>query len=311
MLERVHLDRGATISFADLPAHSVALDGYVQGPEIDAARRRFSFDHHAGCVRHATLSTCEMTLDALRVGLNPSDLQIYLNDLDPDTVLATWLLLRPEVVQLESVCNAVRAAGRRDALGPACGLGLTPTLRWALAPMRSRTADLRGLTMAQWRVVLNDCVERLDTWFAAGAPTSSEKMVPAEEPAVTPRLVHDGGSWQLVEGPGVLGFAPLYEAGVRAAVVMRSLEDGTFEYAIGKASDFVDGFDVPAILAALCDEELGANPGQDRSRNWGGASTIGGSPRNADGSGSRLAPAQVVAVVERVVDQFGGQGSNG
>lgn len=300
-LGRIHIDRGATVAFAELPDHSVALDGYVQGPAIDAARRRFSFDHHAGCVRHATLSTCEMTLDALRVGLDPTDLRIYVNDLDADTVLAIWLLLRPAAGGSAAVGTAIRAAGRRDALGPACGFGLVPALRWALAPMRTRTTELRSLTIPEWRDILGMCVERLDAWFLAGAPEDSAAMEAPEEPAPVSTVLHDAGEWQLVEGAGVLGFVPLYEAGLRAAVVLRRLHDGTFEYAVGKASEFVDGFDVPAVLAALRDAELLANPEQDVDRNWGGGSTIGGSPRNADGSASRLPPERVVALVERVL----------
>jgi hypothetical protein len=48
---------------------------------------------------------------------------------------------------------------------------------------------------------------------------------------------------------------------------------------------------VPEILAALGEIEPG----------WGGGSTIGGAPRNADGSRSRLTPKQVFDAVERVL----------
>lgn len=81
---------------------------------------------------------------------------------------------------------------------------------------------------------------------------------------------------------------------------MRTLSDGTSEYTVGKASEFVDGFDVPALLASLGESELRANPRQDPACNWGGGSTIGGSPRNADGSASRLSSDEVIRVVERV-----------
>jgi hypothetical protein len=53
----------------------------------------------------------------------------------------------------------------------------------------------------------------------------------------------------------------------------------------------VDCFDVPRILAELSHEEPG----------WGGGSTIGGAPRNSDGSRSRLPPQRVFEIVERSV----------
>ena len=60
---------------------------------------------------------------------------------------------------------------------------------------------------------------------------------------------------------------------------------GTRAYTIAKRSEFVD-FDVRAFLAAMSAREPG----------WGGGSTIGGAPRHADGSRSRLPIEDVVAV---------------
>lgn len=298
---RILIDKGATIPFAALPNRHAALDGYVQGPAIDATRRRFSFDHHAGCVRHATLSTCEMVLDALRVGLDPVDLTICINDLDSDTVLAAWLLLRPPASSVRSVVRSIRAAGRRDALGPAVGEGLTPALRWALEPMRCRAAELRGLELETWREILVHCFDRLDAWHVAGGPRRSAEMRPPREQRVKAKVLYEGANWRMVEGPGAVAFTPLYLAGVRAAIVVRSLADGSWEYTVGKASEFVSGFDVTTVLAALAAEELLANPSQPEDRNWGGGSTIGGSPRNADGGASRLSPTQVAEIVEKSI----------
>ena len=50
-------------------------------------------------------------------------------------------------------------------------------------------------------------------------------------------------------------------------------------------------FPVRTSLAAL----------NDRERGWGGGSTVGGAPRNADGSRSRLTPDEVFDIVELVV----------
>jgi len=293
------------VAFDALPPHSVALDGYVPGPHIDAAARRFSFDHHAGCIRHATLSTCEMTLDAIRVGLEPGDLTVYINDLDPDTALAVWLLLRPHAAGQDAVASAVRALGRVDALGPAVGgPGLVPALRWALAPMLTPASagTLRHLPLVEWRAIVDACVERLDGWCEAGAPERSPDMpAPPEPPRESPRILHRADGWVLAEGPGVLAFGALYASGARAAILCRPLADGTSEYTVGKASEFVAHFDVPAILDALREAERERNPAQADAHSWGGGSTIGGSPRNPDGSASRLSWEEVAAVVARAL----------
>ena len=63
--------RGTTVKFKDLPDNSIALDGYVQGPAIDAGRRRFSFDHHSECIRMVTAATCEQVWTALKAGERP------------------------------------------------------------------------------------------------------------------------------------------------------------------------------------------------------------------------------------------------
>lgn len=312
--QRVVMERGKTLPFADLPPRSVALDGYVQGPQFDAANRRFSFDHHAGCVRHATLSTCEMALDAVRVGLDPVDLTLYVNDLDADTVLATWLLLRPEAALNDQVAGAVRAVGRLDALGPAVGgPGVLPSLAWALAPLdeASRSGVLRRADdwRPQWEQVLTACLQALDLWHAAGAPAQSPLFPPPPLPVADYTLLHDCGSWQMVSAPvGIAVFQTLYAKGARAAVACCPLADGTTAYTVGKASEFVAGFDVPAILRALAQAELEVHPQQSAAHNWGGGSTIGGSPRNPDGSASRLTPKEVAQVVAQVLQDIGSGG---
>ena len=298
--DRWVIDKGRTVAFDDLPDRAAALDGYCQGPRFDSERRRFSFDHHAGCVRHATLSTCEMVLDAIRVGLDPSDLTVYINDLDADTVLSVWLLGRPGAADSEAAIRAIRDAGRLDALGPAeGGPGLAPALRWALDPMLSHQ-DLRSFETTRWRAILEACLARLNVWHDAGAPRESQEMPAPEALASGSVVLYDEGSWRLVLGPGLRTFVDIYASGCFAGVVAKELA-GTWEYQVGKASEFVAGFDVPALLAALRAAELAVNPAQDPAYSWGGGSTIGGSPRNPDGTGSRLKPDEVYRVCCQVI----------
>ncbi len=300
-------ERGATIPFRDLPDRAIALDGYVQGPHIDQARARYSFDHHAGCVRHATLSTCEMVLDALRVGLDPTGFKVFINDIDWDTVLSTWLLARPWVARHEGVADGIRAAGRLDALGPADpGPGLLPAVAWALAPYLEAmtTSEWRSMDRGEVMALLGGLFGRLDRWAEAGAPREHPDMPPPtmeaeEDPG---RVLHRGRGWIMVEGGDGLGiFRKLYRAGELAVVVTRALEDGTRKYTIAKASEFV-AFPIPEVLDALRRAEAAANPDQDEGHSWGGGSTIGGSPRNPDGSSSALGWEEVARIVEQTLE---------
>ena len=64
---------------------------------------------------------------------------------------------------------------------------------------------------------------------------------------------------------------------------------GTTAYTVGKRSEFV-AFDVPAFLAACNAREPG----------WGGGSTIGGAPRNSDGSRSRMSMEEVGRILVEI-----------
>jgi len=305
---KVLLQRGVTVPFDQLPPRTIALDGYVQGPAIDPQHQRYSFDHHGGCIRHATLASCEMALDAVDVGLDPTGMLLCLNDLDADSVLSAWILLRPAAAAEPRVTSAIRALGRLDALGPASrGPGLVPALRWALQPLLQAelAGTVRTLDDTAYRGLLDQCLERLDRWWAAGGPHDDPRFPPPPPPPDPPlKILHQGAGWVLARtAVGLSGFRQLYQRGLRAAVLARPLPDGTTEYTLGKASEFVTGFDVPRLLQRLALAELRQNPSQDPGHTWGGGSTIGGSPRNPDGSSSRLSWEQVVAVIEEALGE--------
>jgi len=91
-------------------------------------------------------------------------------------------------------------------------------------------------------------------------------------------------------------FDLLYKDGHNAAVAYRGLPDGSFEYTIGKKSDLVRFPLGPhskpgTILHALAAIEPG----------WGGGSTIGGAPRNPDGSRSKLTPTEVFELIAKLL----------
>jgi hypothetical protein len=267
-MTRLHLEPGRVWSFDELPPRSIALDGAVRGPRIDAAGERYSFDHHEGVIRHVTLATCEQVREALLVGLDPRGFRVFLNDLDGDTLLSAWLLLHPERLRGKGgarVSRLVDRVGRSDALGP--GRGRPHPLHVALTPGRDAAqteADLeRGLAL-------------LDAWWEGSARPRPPPATPAEA-----FWLDSSGALQRGWVDRMVG---LYR--VTSVGVLHGPAPGeTRAYTIGKRSEFVE-YDVPAFLRALDALEPG----------WGGGSTVGGAPRARDGARSRLSVEQVAEV---------------
>jgi hypothetical protein len=297
------VQRGRSISFGELPPNSIALDGYCLGPAIDPERRRFSFDHHGECVRHATAATCQQVLDALLLGLDPAECNVYLNDLDADSVLAAWLLANSNRVYEPLVRELVANAGPRDAHGPAYALR-NPALvagyhQGALAPLHQakRSGQYQSCDLSE---LLGLCLERTSAFLDGEIVTGALTQAPAPF-----SITHRGTGWVMATG-GDEAFASLYEAGHPRVVLVREQPDGTTAYTIAKQSEFIAGFPVGpssqrgSILAALAANEAG----------WDGSTTVGGAPRHSDGSRSRLTPYRVFAIVERVVAEHSGLRKN-
>ncbi len=289
--------RGATVEFNDLPPRSVALDGYVQGPEVDLVQERFSFDHHDRCLRLVTRATCQQVLDSLLLGFDPSDKSVFLNDIDGDTVLAVWLLKNPTRVTEKKVRHLVESVGEIDAHGPAYP-ALDPALADAFyqGAMREESTLRRSgeYQNCDLEALLNSCLKGVDDLL------DGSLKLPESSPSLPYEITHTGtGGWVMVEGNGPI-FMDLYQAGFTRIITHRPLEVGGWQYTVAKKSDLVPCFAVGpmskpgTILATLADLEPG----------WGGGSSIGGSPRHEDGSSSKLSPEEVFQLVEGLVTQW-------
>lgn len=287
------VERGATKPLAQLPPKSIALDGYVQGPEVDLDNQRFSFDHHDKCIRTFTRSTCQQVMDAILLGFNPDGYTVYVNDVDADTTLACWLLQNPHLVYRTYIRALVEAVGALDAHGPAYPLPEGSMLaeiyfEGVMAPEKDArrnatygTCDLDSLLLTclqRTSDMIND-----DENFGIDAADNPEP--------VHYYVQHQGKGWSVVYSEG-FAFPTLYDDGFTAVILSSELPDGSWAYTVAKKSEFVNFPVGPVskpgtILHMLAKEEPG----------WGGGSTIGGAPRNPDGSRSKLPPAKVFALV--------------
>jgi hypothetical protein len=285
------VERGTIVPFEALPPCSIALDGYVQGPAIDADGERYSFDHHGGCVRHATRATAEQVRDAVILGLDPSGFTVLANDVDLDTSLSVWLLANPLRVRDAAVAELVNAAGLLDAHSGA--YPVAPAQRqmveWLSAPETTSRADgsYWGLSDRQLEELVGEISRRIDA-YARGAAQAAIGAFVLDERYVIER---EGTGWVLARTVGTRAHASLFRDGYDRLVIYRQLPDGSYGYTVAKRSEFVKHFPVDKILATLSAREPG----------WGGGSTIGGAPRHHDGSRSRLTPTEVFDIVEGVV----------
>lgn len=285
------IERGRILPFEMLPRRSIALDGYCQGPAIDAETERFSFDHHGGCVRHSTRATSEQVRDAIVLGLDPRGLTAYCNDVDLDTALSVWLLANPHRAEEELVGQLVNAAGHLDAHSGAYPIAdaMRHVIEWLSEPETEARADGTYWSMddAALAKLLGDVSRRIDV-YTRGEASGTVTQFEIDERYV---IEAHGTEWILARTVGTRSHAAIFREGNLRTVLYRQLPDGTYGYTIAKKSEFVKFFPVAEILAKLSEREPG----------WGGGSTIGGAPRNPDGSRSKLTPGEVFAVVETVV----------
>ena len=125
----VHIENGLSFSGSvakKSPSGTIFLDGVAQcEPFMDHERKVYNLDHHEGCVRAFTLSTCEQALVMYMKGL---DLQgrewnVFANEPDLDTLMAIWIILNharigsQEATQRRILFALVRYEGVIDALG--------------------------------------------------------------------------------------------------------------------------------------------------------------------------------------------------
>jgi hypothetical protein len=293
------------------PPYSIALDGYVHGaPFLDVRNDgpRRNFNHHEAVDRSCTVATCEQARRAVLLGLydlfrdtDGRRATLWVNDCDQDVCLATWILMNPDraaeplVRQLTQIEDLLDSSGgvfpmphERDLLGE---------VRWVFAPYVSERnrGGLTGASSDRMRDVIDFVHLRIDRFVAGRAD------VVALEGGDTCRRIGGSSLWPLVEVKHPDARTRMVADGVRAAVELTACVDGRYTYTLWRRSEYIAWFPIPEILAAL---NVAEGHAPYAIGGWGGAATVGGSPR---GCGSKLTPAEVEAVVARVVAQHGGR----
>jgi len=224
------------------------------------------------------------------LGLDPSNYIIYLNHVDVDSCLATWCLKNPERCSEPLARKLIESVNLSDSHGGALLLnGNSKLVEWIAAPEvdSMRNGDYAKLSDEGLRNILDSILSRIDLYVNGEASIEIVK----QHPHCEYKVLSNENEWVMVESLDPHVFSALYHAGFDRIVLVHPQQDGSIAYSIARRSDFIDNFDVLEIFFQLNKLEPG----------WGGGSTIGGAPRNPDGSRSRLTPDQVKEVVNNCV----------
>jgi membrane protease YdiL (CAAX protease family) len=282
---------------------TIYLDGVAQcGPLLDHSKQVYNFDHHEGCVRLFTLSTCEQTLLMIKKGLDlrSREWKIYANDPDIDTILAVWLLLNhirineQESIRENILFPLVRLQGSIDSLGLEMKMmtGLPPILlnqcQRIIDHLRRKEIQLKKDGLWEETDFLDytaDILYEIDQIVyeskklgkSLGVEELARVTLPGNRVAVV--LQSDMGIYEIephlkkIYG-GNIGLVILRRA--RTAYTLRQVDPflkGNLEDVYEKLN-FID----PAVKY------------RNMNNKWGGSSDIGGSPR---GRGTQLTPENI------------------
>ncbi len=309
----VRIERGACVRAVDARHASpgtIFLDGAAQGePFADPVRGVYNLDHHEGCVRAFTLSTCEQAMVLLLRGLDlrKREWTLLANDADLDAVLAIWVLLnhhrlsaadgaaRAEIMPLLRLEGAIDAHGL--ALQELCAL--PPTLldetQRRMERLRDCERSLRATGRWQKLDLLEYVCERLEQIDALVYPQDAfADLVEVEEL----------GRLELLQGSVAVACRArvgIYEVerqlgrfhGPRLGLVVLRQREGVYTL---RQLDPALPASLESLYAHLNRIDPAVRSGA-AERRWGGSAEIGGSPR---AGGTQLPLAEILAACRHV-----------
>ncbi len=303
----VHIEPGLTFSASvarKSPPGTIFLDGAAQcEPFMDHERQVYNLDHHEGCVRAFTLATCEQALVMYMKGLDlrTREWNIFANEPDLDTLLAIWIILNhariggQDTTQRRLLFALVRYEGVIDALGlelkelSALPTELMRKIQRVIDHLRIQEVALKkegrwGET--DFLTYTASILNKIDQIFYK--PSDFVDYQGMEELARIELSDHRIAT--VVEADmGIYEIEPhlnkLY--GERLGVVF--LKKGPNTYTVRQMDLFL-----PFSLESIYERLNFVDPAvqcRTLTNRWGGATDIGGSPRE---TGTHLAPGEIV-----------------
>jgi hypothetical protein len=288
------------------PRQSIFLDGmFSEAPFLDNEARQYSLDHHSGCIRGFTLSTCEQAVVMLLQGLplDENEWHVYINEPDLDAVLAAWVLLNHvELVRegselLRTAMPIIRVEGVIDAHGLQMGI-LTALPRdvydQAMQKIDGLLVEERrlkasgewvGVDLVAYTQRLLDAVDRL--LFPAG---HLEEVLSTELIEVARAPIQQNKFALLCRSRrGIYAVETELKRRYERQLAVIILDQGEGRYTLRQIDPF---------LPRTLDHAYRALNGEDQNvradNRWGGSQDIGGSPR---GTGTALEADMILRLI--------------
>ena len=283
---------------------TIYLDGAAAGaPFLEHEKLVYNLDHHEGCIRTFTLSTCEQALVMLMKGLDlrKQEWRIMANDPDLDTVLGIWVLLNNNRLREKNtrirrtVIPLVRLEGVIDAHGldflEFCGYPEDLLNKSMKTIENLRNEELRIKREGRWDEIdfleyTAETLRKIDTLVYRGTEFSTFQEI--EE-------LGQVNIYQNKLAVACRSDAGIYETeqqlkeiyGARLALLLLQKDPQT--YTIRQTDLFL-----PSNLELIYERLNILDPavtGRRPENRWGGSTDIGGSPRNG---GTRLLPREII-----------------
>ncbi len=302
----VHIETGLSVSASAARKSSpgtIYLDGAAQcEPFMDHEKHIYNFDHHEGCLRPFTLSTCEQVLVMILKGmdLRGREWNVFANEPDLDTILAVWLILNHLRIQnkdsgrLRYLYSLVRLEGVIDSHGlemtEFSGIppGLLKKIMEVIDYLRTEEIDLKK--NANWEK--KDNLE-----YTASLLQKIDKIIYRPEDLIDFKELKELARAELTRDriavviEADLGIYELESTlqrvyGERLGLVI--LKRGEGLYTLRRLDSFMPG-DLNDVYRILNHMDPGVRC-RKNSNQWGGSGEIGGSPR---GISTKLTPIEV------------------
>ena len=302
----VHIEAGLTISAS--AAHksfpgTIYLDGVAKcEPFMDHEKQIYNFDHHEGCLRSFTLSTCEQVLLMILKGLDlrGREWRVFANEPDLDTILAIWLIFNHLRIQqkdfgrLRFLYALVRLEGIIDSHGLEMTEfgGFPPELdkitKRVIDYLRAEEVDLKKKAM--WKE--KDYLE-----YTALIMQKIDKIIYRSHDLADFKALKELARIELVGGRiaavveadlGIYELEPHLHRVYGESLGLVILKKGEGFYTLRRLDPFMPG-DLNDVYPILNHMDPGVRC-RKNGQQWGGSGDIGGSPR---GISTKLGPAEI------------------
>ena len=170
--------------------------------------------------------------------------------------------------------------------------GMKKIVEWICSPETDskKHGDYEKLSNEGLRSIMESILHRIDSYVNGESSIEVAKQNVHSEF----KILRNENGWTLIESHDPHSLGAIWQSGFEKIALIRPQTDGSTCVTLAKKSDFIEAFPLKKLYNAFNKLEPG----------WGGGSTIGGSPRNGDGSRSKLTIEQIVEIIDETIEKY-------